>query len=270
MNRFRQLITGSNFCALKLLKWECSRQITTEVRPPGKLIMTALKIWDHRVALTGLLPAGDPAGFEDVPLPTVPMNAILKYLDRLATDVDWPAQTEQLTIHRNLKTHEAGHRVGEIDRTAADARQIINDRSIAWQVACAESEEDLEDIEWSLGITRKQIREAADRSARLETASVVETFRSREQATLRRSELDQFAFMMVPASKNWDRRVSSYLRASRERCRLLGLYFDPRRGPPASANLPMSPDVEAEFIETNILLVGWRKELLEIAGRTEW
>ena len=90
-----------------------------------------------------------------------------------------------------------------------------------------------------------------------------------EQAALRRTEFDQFAMMMAPASKNWYRRVATYLRASRERCRQLGLYFDPRRGPPASAPLPMSPDVEAELIGSTILLVGWRKELLEVAADTD-
>jgi hypothetical protein len=99
---------------------------------------------------------------------------------------------------------------------------------------------------------------------------VVETFPSREQAELRRIELDQFAVVMTPDSKgNWDRKVATYLRASRSRCRLLGLPFDPRRGPPEGTPLPRSPDVEAELIETTLLLVQWRKEILGLGSDTE-
>jgi hypothetical protein len=84
-----------------------------------------------------------------------------------------------------------------------------------------------------------------------------------QQDGLRRIELDAFARAMCSdTSRGWDRQVAIFIRANRSRCKLLGLFHDPRRGPLGGSNLPTSPDVEAEMAETILVLVEWRRQLL--------
>jgi hypothetical protein len=158
------------------------------------------------------------------------MSGLLGELDRIASDDRWPEYARGLEIHQILKTLEAGHRVGDIDQTAADGQQVVNDRAIAWQLEHAEDEAELQDLESWFNLSRKEMAEAADRHARPGTTSVTEIFRSREQAGLRQMELAEFALAMSgDPGRGWERRVATYLRASRSRCRLLGLFHDSRR-----------------------------------------
>jgi hypothetical protein len=118
-------------------------------------------------------------------------------------------------------------------------------------------------LESWFNLSRKEMAEVADRHARRETTSVTDLFRSREQAGLRHMELAEFTLAMSgDPRRGWERRVATYLRASRSRCRLLGLFHDPRRGPMSGSRLPISPDVEAELAETVLTIVRWRGFLL--------
>jgi hypothetical protein len=248
---------------LEALRMECDRRIQTEDRPSSSLVMTALDVWKHRMALMGFWAAGELPNCDFVKLPTMQMDSLLDELDRLALSERWPEYAMGLEIHRVLKTLEAGHRVGGADQTAANIQQAIDDEGIAWQLEHAEDEEDLRDIEGWFNLTKKEMAEAADRHARRQTEGVTEAFRSREQSGLRQMELDDFARIMSgDTSRNWGRRVATYLRASRSRCQLLGLFYDPRRGPMAGSALPTSPDVEAELAATTAILVDWRKRVL--------
>jgi hypothetical protein len=257
-----------NYFRLELLRvealsMECDRRIRTGNRPTGALILTMLEVHKHKMALITFWAAGELPDSDLVELPSIQMDGLLDDVDRLSLDDEWPEYVTGLEIHRILTTLEAGHRIGDIDQSATDSQEAIDDRGIAWQLEHAEDEEDLRDMEWRFNLTKKEMAEAADRHASLETKSVTEAFRSREQAGLRRIELDQFALVMSGEwSRSWQRQVATYLRASRGRCKLLGLFHDPRRQRTTGTTLPMSPDVEAEVAETTAILLSWRRHIL--------
>jgi hypothetical protein len=247
---------------VEALERECKRRIFAGEGPIARLVQTAINLWEHRMALTGLLATGEIPYPDPVWMPA-PLDGALDELDGLAEDAHWPEHARQLTIHRVFKTFEAGHRPGKTDQTDVEVQEIVNDAEIAGAVEWAEDAADLEDIGWRFGLTKAEVAAAADRHARRATEEVVEVFRSREQDRLRRIELDAFAKAICSdTSRGWDRQVATFVRASRGRCKLLGLFHDPRRGPLAGSNLPTSPDVEAEIAETILFLVEWRRGLL--------
>jgi hypothetical protein len=260
-----------NYFCLELLRvealsMECDRRILAGGCPSDPLMRTTIEVLNHKMALMGFWAASGLPDSDLVELPSIQIGGLLDDLDRLALDGQWPEHARGLEVHRIFKTLEAGHRIGSIDQAAADIQQVTRDESIALKLQHADDDGDIEYIEDWFGLTRKEIIEAADRHASRETKSVTETYRRREQAGLRRIELDQFALVMSGEwSRSWERQVAMYLRASRGRCKLLGLFHDPRRRRTTASTLPMSPDVEAEVAETTAILVNWRRHSLRSA-----